>query len=771
MNAPNPAANAGEASTRAAVARVGARDFLVEIGTEELPPKSLLALSQAFTDGIVAGLATAGVKHGAVQPYAAPRRLAVLVKRVAERQPDQEIKRKGPPVTAAFDKSGAPTRAATAFAESCGTTLEALGRVAEAKGEFLYYTGTKAGAETSTLLAGIVQASLDKLPIAKRMRWGSGTAEFVRPVHWVVMLYGADVVPATILGVQAGNATRGHRFMAPKELKLASPASYAKRLESAGKVIADFATRRDRIRAGVLALASEHGVDAIVSDALLDEVTALVEWPVPVAGRFEERFLPLPPEVLIATLQDHQRYFPTRVLPAQQHASAQAAAPASGATRALTSLFITVSNLESRDPAQVRAGNERVVRPRLSDAAFFWDTDRKQKLAERRDALRDVTFQAQLGSYHDKAERVQRLGTLFAGATHADAAQVARAAALAKCDLLTGLVGEFPELQGTMGAYYARHDGEAADVASAMAEQYLPRFAGDALPATGVGTALALADKLDTIVGAFAIGQKPSGTKDPFALRRAALGWLRIVLEKRLEVDLPGAIESALAVVRTDVERIAAAKSAAKAAPAGGGAATDAAAASGSAAAGGGAPKPKAEPADVATEVYDYVMERLRAYYLESDAGITTEMFDAVLEKRPASPLDFDARLRALGAFVALPDATALAAANKRIANILRKAEGVDTSALRADVLQQAEERALYEALEAVRPEAERLLDARDYGPALQRLATLRPAVDAFFDQVMVMADDPAVRANRLALLARVRESFLRVADLSRLPG
>jgi glycyl-tRNA synthetase beta chain len=758
MNAPE--------TTVAVKARAGTRDFLVEVGTEELPPKSLPALSQAFTDGIVAGLAAAGVKHGAVQAYAAPRRLAVLVKKAAERQPDQEIRRKGPPVQAAFDASGAPTRAATAFAESCGTTVAALGRVQEAKGEFLFHAGTKAGAETATLLAAIVQGSLDRLPIAKRMRWGSGTAEFVRPVHWVVMLFGADVVPATILGVAAGDATRGHRFMAPKDLKLASPASYAKTLESRGKVVADFATRRERIRTGVHALASEHGVEAIVSDALLDEVTALVEWPVPVAGRFEERFLDLPPEVLIATLQDHQRYFPTREI-----------AVGGGPTRAiagdrLTSLFVTVSNLESRDPAQVRAGNERVVRPRLSDAAFFWHTDRKHSLASRRDALKVVTFQAQLGSYFDKTERVKALATRIASVTRADATQAARAAELSKCDLLTGLVGEFPELQGTMGTYYARHDGEAADVASAMAEQYLPRFAGDALPSTGVGTALAIADKLDTIVGIFAIGQKPSGTKDPFALRRAALGVLRIALEKKLDLDLPQTIAVALAAARADVAKVAAARASAAPAPQASAAPTTAPAATA-----GGAPAsakpPKADT--VATDVYDYVMERLRALYMESGTGITTEMFDAVLDRRPASPLDLDARLRALASFVKLPDAAALASANKRIANILRKADEaktpVDAAALRPELLQQAEERALYAALEAVRPDAERLLDARDYTAAMQRLAELRPPVDAFFDKVMVMADDAAVRANRLALLAKLRQLFLRVADLSRLPG
>jgi glycyl-tRNA synthetase beta chain len=714
------------------------RDFLVEIGTEELPPKSLPALSKAFTDGIVAGLAAAGIAHGKVHPYAAPRRLAVLVRRVAERQPDQQIVRKGPPVKAAFDATGAPTRAATAFAESCGTSVDALGRIAEPKGEFLQYTGTKAGSETKTLLAGIVQGSLDRLPIAKRMRWGAGTAEFVRPVHWVVMLFGSEVVPATILGVAAGDTTRGHRFMAPKPIRLSSPAAYARRLESAGKVLADFAVRRERILAGVTALAREHGVEAIVSEALLDEVTALVEWPVPLAGRFEERFLELPPEVLIATLQDHQRYFPTR------ETDASAGATATGARR-LTPVFITVANLESRDPAQVRAGNERVVRPRLSDAAFFWDSDRRQSLAARRDLLKDVTFQAQLGSYFDKAERVKALARAIAPLAGADAAEAARAAELSKCDLLTGLVGEFPELQGTMGTYYALHDGEPADVAAAMGEQYLPRFAGDGLPATGVGTALALADKLDTIVGIFAIGQKPSGTKDPFALRRAALGVLRIVLEKRLDLDLPATVAGALERARADVARVASAK-------------------------GGAAPT-----ADVATEVYDYVMERLRAHYLEGSAGVTTEMFDAVLDRRPASPLDADARLHALAAFLKLADAAALASANKRIANILRKADeaagGAAGAPLRPDLLQQEEERRLHDALASVRPEATRLFDARDYTEGLRRLAALRPAVDAFFDRVMVMADDAAVRANRLALLREIRQLFLRVADLSRLPG
>jgi len=705
---------------------VSARDLLIEIGTEELPPKSLPVLSQAFGDGVVAGLAALGIRHGKASLYATPRRLAVLVKRVAERQPDQELKRRGPPVSAAFGADGQPTRAATAFAESCGTSVGALGRVTEPKGEFLHYVGVKAGAPTATLIEGVVSAALEKLPIAKRMRWGSGSAEFVRPVHWVVMLFGSEVIPARVLDVAAGATTRGHRFMAPRPITLRSPASYAARLAKAGYVVADFATRRAKIASGVAALAAAEGAEAIVGDALLDEVTALVEWPVPIAGRFDERFLELPPEVLIATLQDHQRYFPMR-------------APGGR----LLAGFVAVANLESRDPAVVRAGNERVVRPRLADAAFFWTQDRREPLAARVEALGRVTFQAQLGSYAQKSARVEALAVALAATADADPVACARAARLAKCDLLTGLVGEFPELQGTMGSYYARHDGESADVAAAMAEQYLPRFAGDALPATGVGTALALADKLDTIVGIFAIGQKPSGTKDPFGLRRLALGVLRIVLEKRLELDLEQLIGRALELARADIASVASAL---------------------------GRPAP-AIAANVAGEVYDYVFERLRAHYLEGGAGITTEMFDAVLDRRPRSPLDFDARLRALGAFLALPDAQALTGANKRIANILRKAERGTTHALDAALLEAAEERALAAALEAVTPPVRERLAVRDYSGALQALARLRPTVDAFFDKVLVMAEKPAVRANRLYLLAAVQRLFLEVADLSRLPG
>jgi glycyl-tRNA synthetase beta chain len=714
------------------------RDFLIEIGTEELPPKSLPELSRAFTDGIARGLEAASLAHGAVVAYATPRRLAVKVSRLAEHQPEQQVRRKGPPVTAAFDANGEPTRAGTAFAESCGASFDQLGRIEEPKGAFLFYEGRRAGQPAIALLPGIVQESLDKLPIARRMRWGSGTAEFVRPAHWVVMLFGSEVVDCSILGLPAGDSTRGHRFHSTRPIKV-SPATYERRLEAAGHVVASFAERRQRIRRGVLDLAASLGGIAVMSDPLLDEVTALVEWPVPIAGRFEDRFLALPPEVVIATVQDHQRYFPVRDLQG-----------------ALTPWFITVSNIESRDPAQVRAGNERVVRPRLADAAFFWQTDRKQPLAAQRRALGDVTFQKQLGSLLAKSDRVASLAEQVAEVAGSDAALARRAADLAKCDLMTAMVGEFPELQGLMGRYYALHDGEHPEVAAALEEQYRPRFAGDLLPETGAGTALAIADKLDTIVGIFAAGQKPTGAKDPFGLRRAALGILRTVVEKGIDIDLQALIDAALVSVRADMQAVAAERAAPKD--------DHVVVATGS--------FPRlAGPDPVAAEIYEYVMERLRAYYVEGELGVTTEMFDAVLARRPASPLDFDARLRALVDFLSLPDAASLAAANKRIANILRKAEQDVPARVDASLLQHTAERRLAAEVEELREGVESLLAARRYEAALRKLATLRPHVDSFFDGVMVMADNPAVRANRLALLAALSRLFGETADLSRLPG
>ena len=700
--------------------KVERRDFLVEIGTEELPPKALRELELAFESGVRAGLAQAALTHGDTRSFATPRRIAVLVKRLASQQPVQNVKRRGPPVSASFDAAGQPTRAAVAFAESAGVSVESLQRLDEGKGRFLFFIGTKAGTSAVDLLPGIVKSSLDALPIPKRMRWGAGGAEFVRPVHWLVMLYGKDVVPATILDVAAGNLTRGHRFMAPREIRLSSPSSYARALHDRGRVIASFEERREVIRAGVMAKANEVGGSAVMSDALLDEVTALVEWPVPLVARFEERFLELPREVLISTLQEHQRYFPIE-----------------GTDGKLMSWFVTVSNIESRDPAQVRAGNERVVRPRLADAAFFWDQDRKQPLASRREALDAVTFQAKLGSVGDKVRRVRALAGDFAANLGKARAPAERAAELCKCDLLTSMVGEFPELQGVMGGYYALADGESAEVAAAIREHYLPRGAGDSLPSTDAGVAVGVADKLDTLAGIFAIGQKPTGAKDPFGLRRAAIGILRTLIEKTLDLDLRALIERAVALQ----------------------------------------PVQATQSAD---EIYDYVMERLRAYYVDTAATpagtstqkiITTEMFDAVLATRPRSPLDFDARLHALSAFLELPEAASLAAANKRIANILRKSGNAATTDVDVEALCEPAEVFLFDAMRGLKDAVATATARREYTAALGQLAQLRPAVDGFFDKVMVMAEDPKLRMNRLSLLATLRALFSGVADLSRLPG
>ncbi len=710
------------------------RDFLVEIGTEELPPKALRLLEQAFAGGLASGLAKAGLAHAELRSFATPRRLAVIVRRLTANQPDQKVERRGPPVNAAFDAEGLPTRAAQAFAASCKASVEELQRRDEGKGTFLYYVGIKQGAPAVELLPGLVQSALDALPIPRRMRWGAGEAQFVRPVHWIAMLYGKEVVPANLLDTLSGNLTRGHRFHAPKPLRLSSPSVYERALRERGYVIADFAARRAQVRERVAAVASGLGGRALASDALLDEVTALVEWPVPLAGRFEERFLALPREVLISTLEDHQRYFPVE-----------------GADGRLLPCFIAVANIESRDPDKVVEGNERVVRPRLADAAFFWEQDRKSPLAARAEGLAKVTFQAKLGSLADKARRIATLAAEIADPDHA--ARARRAAELCKCDLLTAMVGEFPELQGIMGMYYAQADGEDMEVAAAIREHYQPRGAGDELPATGTGTTIAIADKLDTLAGIFAIGEKPTGTKDPFGLRRAAIGVVRIAIEKQLDLDLPRLLIRAVTLVREDIGKSAAA-------------------------AGKSAPPLTVE--SVAAEVYDYVLERLRAHYLEPFAGtpdraapaaITTEMFDAVLATRPVSPLDLDARLRALSAFLALPEAASLTAANKRVANILRKSGETAPSDVDASALEAPAERQLFAALRERRDAVSAATASRDYAASLTLLAQLRPAVDAFFDQVMVMDEDPKLRANRLALLTQMRGLFAGVADLSRLPG
>jgi glycyl-tRNA synthetase beta chain len=689
---------------------VSGQDFLFELLCEELPPRTLLTLSNALTDGIVKGLEGKGLTHGKVHPYATPRRLAVWIEKLTERQPDRPLERRGPPLANAFDAQGAPTQAATAFAKSCGVAVEELSKLTTDKGAWLQYRGTERGAPTVNLLAEIVSQSITALPIAKRMRWGSRTAEFVRPVHGVVLLFGADIVPAEILGLTSGRVTYGHRFHAPKPIELKTAKGYAAKLRRA-KVIADFAERRGRIREEVVTAAVDVGANAValIDEALLDEVTALAEWPVRVAGRFDERFLNLPREVVIATVQDHQRYFPVQ-----------------GSNGKLANWFITISNIESRDPVKVREGNERVVRPRLSDAAFFWDQDRKVPLSEHAAALRGMTFQAKLGSYADKSRRIAALAQLIGQRIDAGP-DVFQAACLCKADLMTAMVGEFPELQGTMGRYYAQAEGLPQPLATAIEEHYRPRFAGDGIPASKTGQAVALADKLDTLVGIFAIEQRPTGAKDPFGLRRAALGVLRILLEGRLDLDL--------------VELLTAA---AEAQP--------------------------VKRAGVVDEAYDFITERLRGMLLENSTT-TAEMLDAVLATKPRSPLDVTTRLDALKAFLQLPDAPVLAAINKRISNILKKTQIAADSQVNAAGLSEEAERALHAALTELRAPVQLAAQERRYSDSLQALVGLRAPVNNFFDSVMVMDEDAGRRNNRLALLRDVQLLLGGVADLSRLPG
>jgi glycyl-tRNA synthetase beta chain len=676
------------------------RDLLFELGTEELPPRTLPALSLALEEGVLKGLAAAGIPHGRAQRFATPRRLAVRVDACAEFANERRSERRGPPVSASFAADGAPTQAASAFARSCGVAVADLGRLTTDKGSWLAFSAVEPGAATIDLLGAIIEQAIAALPIAKRMRWGARSVEFVRPVR---------SVPIEVLGFKSDRMTAGHRFLAPRPIALLSPASYERQLRRA-KVVADFAKRRDLIRTGVIAAAAAAGGRAILQDALLDEVTALVEWPVPVVGRFDEKFLALPREVVIATIQDHQRYFPVE-----------------GADGRLTGDFITVSNIESRNPAVVREGNERVVRPRLSDAAFFWDQDRAQSLAQHASRLADMTFQTKLGSYADKTARVKTLAVVI-GQRIGTSGDIGRAADLAKADLMTAMVGEFPELQGTMGRYYAEAQGEPAELALALEEHYRPRFAGDALPTTKTGQALALADKLDTLVGIFAIEQKPTGTKDPFGLRRAALGVLRIVLEGRLDLDLRDVLDTAAAA--QPVHR-----------------------------------------AGVAEEVNGFIAERLRGLLLERGAGTTPEMIDAVLAVQPRSPLDVEARLTALEGFLTLPDAGVLTALNKRIVNILRKAPADDGMSVSVPELAEPAEIELHRALAASSGAVRQAIAGRQYAAALQGLTGLRAAVDGFFEHVMVMDEDPRRRSNRLALLREVAGLLGGVADLSRLPG
>jgi glycyl-tRNA synthetase beta chain len=687
-------------------------DFLFELGTEELPPKALGRLSAALTEELLAGFTEAGLPFGAYHSYAAPRRMAVLVHDLAKTTPAQDVERRGPAVASAFDADGNPSRALVGFAKSCGVEIGELTQLDTDKGSWLVYRHTQKGRPAAEIIPAAIERALAKLPTPKRMRWGTGTAEFIRPVHWAVVLHGTTVVDTEIMGLKAGRETYGHRFHHPAALVIDQPAHYATILENKGHVLADFDERRARIQAQIATVAQDLGGQAQVDPDLLDEVTALVEWPVAIAGRFEESFLQVPHEALISTMQDNQKYFP--LVDAQ---------------RRLMPWFITIANIDSRDPSAVRAGNERVIRPRFADALFFWNEDRRHTLESHLEPLKTVVFQQRLGTLFDKTLRVEQLSAYIAELIGADKAMARRAARLCKCDLQSQMVGEFPELQGIMGRYLAAHDGEPAPVAQALDDYYLPRRAGDALPAGDVAQAVALADRLDTLVGIFAIGQAPTGAKDPFALRRAALGVLRILVEQALDLNLKDLLEQA-------------AKGLAQSVP---------------------------EAADHVLSVFEFITERQHRYSL--DRGIRADVFAAVAAVGCTRPLDFEQRMIAVNHFLTLPEAEALAAANKRIQNILKKQGNTLSGAVDNALLVEPAEQALFDKLTSIEPVIAAFMAGNDYNGALTALAALRAPVDAFFEGVMVMADDPALQQNRLALLQRIGALFLGIADLAQLNG
>lgn len=683
---------------------MSSRDFLFELGAEELPPKALKGLGESLLASVKKGLNDAGLAFEGAQYFAAPRRLAVLVKNLAATQADRVISVDGPPVKAAFDAAGNPTQAALGFAKKNGVDISEIDK----SGEKLRFRKEVKGQATTGLLPAIIETALNELPIAKRMRWGASRIEFVRPVHWMVLLFGDEVVPASILGLSSGNISFGHRFHHPGSVVIKTPVDYVDTLREA-HVIADFAERQARIHSQVQELAAKEGGHALMPEALLDEVTALVEYPVPLVCSFEDRFLAVPQEALISTMQDNQKYF--------------CLVDNSGK---LIARFITIANVDSPEPEKIIAGNEKVVRPRLTDAEFFFKQDKKVTLESRNERLKNVVFQAQLGTVFQKAERVANIAALIAQKTGGNVDHAKRAGILSKADLASEMVGEFPELQGIAGFHYATHDGEAVEVAEALNEQYMPRFAGDALPGNRTGQAVALADKVDTLTGIFGIGQPPTGSKDPFALRRSAIGLLRIAIEKNLSLDLAGLIAFSVQQHGKNLSN-----------------------------------------ANTESEVFDFLLGRYRAMYEEQ--GIAPDVIAAVQVCRPTVAADFDARVKAVAHFRALPEAESLAAANKRVSNILAKeAGGVDGKADPA-LFVEAAEKELGSVLAGIEAEVAPLFAAGNYTDALAKLARLKAPVDAFFDSVMVMAEDAAVRQNRLRLLGQLRALFLRVADVSQL--
>ena len=687
-------------------------DLLFELGTEELPPKALMSLSNALVEGIQKGLRENKLNFNEVQSFAAPRRLAVIIKDLDIRTPDTEIVAWGPPVKVAFDSEGNATKAAQAFANKNGLNLKDLPSKVESDGkqDKLCVRRVEAGRDTSSLLGMIINQSLSLLPIPKRMRWGNSKEEFVRPVQWGVLLFNDETYYESVLGVTTGNVSQGHRFHGTGDITICSPDSYEQQLHD-NFVIASFAKRRELIEGGVKLLASEGGGIAVIDPSLLDEVTALNEWPVPLMGCFDEAFLAVPSEALVSSMKEHQKYF--HLIDEQSN---------------LMAAFITVANIVSKKPQEVIQGNERVIRPRLADAAFFYENDARMSLFDRREQLKTVVFQEKLGSVYSKTERVALLAKILAVSTGADPETAFRAGQLCKSDLVTDMVGEFADLQGVMGRYYALNDGEDAQVAEALLEQYLPRFSGDLVPSTTVGAALALADKLDTLVGIFSIGQQPSGSRDPFALRRASLGILRIIIDRKLDIDLRSAIE--VSAIQFELE--------------------------------GEALK------NICKQVLAYILDRFKSWYKEE--GYAAEIYLSVAPLNLGNPLDIDARVNAVASFSLLPEAGDLATANKRVSNIISKQLGKSEPViLDSNLLIEPAEKALAESITRMSLLSEPLLASRDYTNVLKNLATLRDPIDSFFNDVMVMADDQALRNNRLSLLSKLRTLFVNVADIAQM--
>ncbi|PAR30736.1 glycine--tRNA ligase subunit beta [Vibrio metoecus] len=683
-----------------------AKEFLIELGTEELPPKQLRTLAEAFAANFAAELAAADIAHEGVTWFATPRRLALKVANLAESQPDRVVEKRGPAVNVAFDADGKPTKAAEGWARGNGITVEQAERLVTDKGEWLLFKEQVQGQQTASVVVEMAAKALANLPIAKPMRWGDKETQFIRPVKTLTILFGSELIQGEILGVASARTIRGHRFMGEAEFTIESAEQYPAILEERGKVIADYATRKAMIIEDSQQAAQQLGGIADLEDALVEEVTSLVEWPVVMTAKFEEKFLKVPAEALVYTMKGDQKYFPVY-----------------DANKKLLPNFIFVSNIESKEPRHIVEGNEKVVRPRLADAEFFFNTDRKRPLVDRLSLLENAIFQQQLGTIKDKTDRITELAGYIAEQIGADVEKSKRAGLLAKCDLMTSMVFEFTDTQGVMGMHYARHDGEAEEVAVALNEQYMPRFAGDELPSRGVSAAVAMADKLDTIVGIFGIGQAPKGS-DPFALRRASLGVLRILVEYGYQLDLVDLIAKAKSLFGNRLTN-----------------------------------------ANVEQEVIEFMLGRFPTWY--QDAGFSIDIIQAVLARNPTKPADFDQRVKAVSHFRALEEAEALAAANKRVGNILAKYDGELGEEIDLALLQEDAEKALAEAVEIMAEALEPAFATGNYQEALSKLAGLRAPVDAFFDNVMVMADDEALKKNRLTLLNKLRNLFLQIADIS----